>query len=75
MEEYMENRNIVEGIIIELLRDAKYKVNIQNIHGQEYEIICYTSGRIRRSKVRILVGDKVEVEMEGNNGRILSRIE
>lgn len=71
----MENRNIVEGIIIELLRDAKYKVNIQNIHGQENEIICYTSGRIRRSKLRILVDDKVKVEIEGNSGRILSRIE
>ncbi len=48
-----------EGIVTELLPNAMFRVKLENGHN----ILAHTSGRIRRNRIRILVGDKVKVEM------------
>ena len=60
------------GIVIELLPNAMFKVKLENNH----EVLAHTSGRIRKNRIRVLVGDKVDVEMtpyDLSKGRIIFR--
>ena len=60
------------GIVIELLPNAMFKVKLENDH----EVLAHTSGKIRKNRIRVLVGDKVDVEMtpyDLTKGRIVFR--
>jgi translation initiation factor IF-1 len=48
-----------EGVVAEVLPDARCRVKLDNGH----EVIAYTSGRMKKNRIRILAGDKVTVEM------------
>ncbi len=48
-----------EGVVIEVLPDARCRVKLDNGH----EVIAYSSGRMKKNRIRILAGDKVTVEM------------
>lgn len=48
-----------EGVIIETLPNAMFKVELGNGH----VILCTISGKMRMNYIRILPGDKVRVEM------------
>lgn len=65
----------VEGEVTDLLPAAEFRVKLDN----EHEIICHVSGRVRRSKIRIIIGDRVLVEMSiydrnARKGRIIKRL-
>jgi len=49
----------VEGIILEALPNATFKVELSNGH----KILAHVSGKLRMNFIRILPGDKVTVEM------------
>ncbi|ABV75487.1 translation initiation factor IF-1 [Rickettsia akari str. Hartford] len=60
------------GTILELLPNATFRVKLENDHG----IIAHTSGRMRKNRIRILLGDKVTVEMtpyDLTKGRVIHR--
>ncbi|PPR42401.1 MAG: Translation initiation factor IF-1 [Alphaproteobacteria bacterium MarineAlpha6_Bin2] len=60
------------AVVTELLPNAMFKVKLENNH----EVLAHTSGRIRKNRIRILVGDKVDVEMtpyDLTKGRIIFR--
>lgn len=62
----------VEGIVVETLPNAMFKVELENDH----EILAHVSGKIRMNYIRILPGDKVTVEMSPydlTKGRITYR--
>jgi len=48
-----------EGVVLELLPDARFKVKLDNGH----EALAYSSGKMRKSRIRVLAGDRVIVEM------------
>ena len=48
-----------EGVVLEILPNAMFKVKLDN----EHEILAHTAGRMRKHRIRILAGDKVTVEM------------
>lgn len=48
-----------EGTVLELLPDARFRVKLDNGH----ETLAYTSGRMKKNRIRILAGDRVSVEM------------
>ena len=57
-----------EGVVVEVLGNMNFKVEIMNL--------AYVSGKLRANKIRILVGDKVKVEMSPydlTKGRIVWR--
>ena len=61
-----------EGVIIETLPNAMFKVELENGH----VIIAHISGKMRMNYIKILPGDKVRVEMSPydlSNGRISFR--
>ena len=49
----------VEGVILEALPNAQFKVELSNGH----QILAHISGKLRMNYIRILPGDKVTVEM------------
>ena len=60
------------GEISELLPNAMFRVKLENGH----EILAYTSGKMRKHRIRVLAGDKVNVEMtpyDLTKGRITFR--
>ena len=62
----------MSGIIVDVLPSDKFKVQLAN----GVEILGYISGKIRMNKIRILPGDKVEVELSTydlTKGRIIYR--
>lgn len=70
----MAKEDLIEfaGEVIELLPNANFRVKLENGH----EIIAHSSGRMRKNRIRVLVGDKVMVEMtpyDLTKGRITFR--
>ena len=49
----------VEGVVLEYLPNAMFKVELQNKH----TILAHVSGKLRMNYIRIVPGDKVTVEM------------
>ena len=47
------------GIVLELLPNAMFRVKLEN----EHMVLAHTSGKMRKNRIRVLVGDKVVVEM------------
>ena len=61
-----------QGIVLELLPNAMFKVKLENDH----EILAHSSGKMRKNRIRVLAGDKVTVEMtpyDLTNARITFR--
>ncbi len=62
----------LEGQIDEVLPDGRFGVQLDNGH----RIIAYTAGRMRRFRIRSIIGDRVHVELSGydlSKGRIVYR--
>ena len=62
----------VDGTIIETLPNANFYVKLDNGH----EILAHISGKMRMNFIKILVGDKVTVELSPydlSKGRIVYR--
>ena len=62
----------VEGVVIEILPNARFRVEL--IHG--HRVLGHISGRMRKHFIRILPGDKVFVELSPydlSRGRIVYR--
>jgi len=62
----------IEGVVDEILPDGRFGVILDN----DYRIIAYTAGKMRRYRIRSIVGDRVHVEMtpyDLSKGRIVYR--
>ncbi|MEK9684624.1 MAG: translation initiation factor IF-1 [Rhodospirillaceae bacterium] len=47
------------GTVKERLPNAMFKVELENGH----EVLAHTAGKMRKFRIRVLEGDKVDVEM------------
>ena len=73
-EEKMSREDLIqtEGKVIEALPNAMFRVELENGH----KVLAHISGKIRMHYIRILVGDKVKVELSPydlSRGRIVYR--
>ena len=62
----------VEGEVVDVLPNATFRVKLEN----GIEVLSYVSGKMRQYEIRILMGDKVDVEMtpyDLSRGRIVRR--
>lgn len=67
-----EDKIQVEGTVVEALPGTQFKVRLENGH----EVLAYLSGKMRKYYIRILLGDRVRVEMSPydlTRGRIVYR--
>ena len=61
-----------DGVVIDLLPNAMFRVKLDN----EHEVLAHTSGKMRKNRIRVLAGDRVNVEMtpyDLTKGRITFR--
>ena len=67
-----EEKIEVEGLIVEALPSTQFTVKLDNGH----KVLAYLSGRMRKYYIRILLGDRVKVELSPydlKRGRITYR--
>ena len=67
-----EQKMEIEGTVIETLPNTFFKVKLDNDH----EVLAYLSGKMRRYYIRVLLGDRVLVEISPydlSRGRITYR--
>lgn len=63
----------MEGTVTNVMRNQCYRVELEN----GIEVQAYTSGKMRRFRIRIVLGDKVKLEMSPydlTKGRISYRM-
>jgi translation initiation factor IF-1 len=63
----------LEGTIVEVLPNQMFKVELENKH----IVTCYTGGKMRRFKIRLVQSDRVKIEMtpyDLDKGRITFRL-
>ena len=70
----MPKEDVIEfpGTVSELLPNAMFRVELENGH----EILGHTAGKMRKNRIRVLVGDEVLVELtpyDLTKGRITYR--
>jgi translation initiation factor IF-1 len=61
-----------EGLVTEILPDARYRVQLDAGH----EIVAYTAGKMKKNRIKTLAGDRVTVEMSPydlEKGRLIFR--
>jgi len=64
----------LEGEIVEVLPNQTFKVKLDE---NQHTINCYTAGKMRQFRIRLVQGDRVRVEMtpyDLEKGRITFRI-
>ncbi|MCB0102752.1 MAG: translation initiation factor IF-1 [Anaerolineales bacterium] len=67
-----EGKIKVDGVVIEALPGTQFRVKLDNGH----EVLAYLSGKMRKHYIRILLGDRVALEMspyDMSRGRITFR--
>ncbi|MBP5855491.1 translation initiation factor IF-1 [Marivibrio halodurans] len=70
----MSKEELIEfkGVVTEKLPNAMFRVELENGH----QIIAHTAGKMRKFRIRVMVGDQVDVEMtpyDLTKGRITFR--
>jgi translation initiation factor IF-1 len=62
----------LDGMIEEILPDGRFRVVLENDH----RVIVYTAGKMRKFRIRSIVGDRVMIEMspyDMEKGRLVYR--
>ena len=62
-----------EGNIVDVLPNQMFKVELDNGH----LVTCYTGGKMRQFRIRLVAGDRVRIEMtpyDLDKGRIVFRL-
>ena len=62
------------GVVEEVLPNSTFRVKVDNV-GQV--VLCYMGGKLKQHKIKIILGDKVKIEMSPydlTKGRITYRM-
>ena len=64
---------VITGQVTEALPNTLFRVSIE---GAEGTILTYLAGKMRLHKIRVVVGDKVELELDpyGGKARVTKRL-
>ncbi|ABC21466.1 translation initiation factor IF-1 [Rhodospirillum rubrum] len=49
----------MDGVVTDVLPDSRFKVQLDNGH----EVMAYSAGKMKKHRIRIMVGDRVDMEM------------
>ncbi|MFA6094779.1 MAG: translation initiation factor IF-1 [Candidatus Paceibacterota bacterium] len=69
-----KNKPVVTfGVVTEALPNTMFRVQLD---GQDTVMLTYLAGKMRMNRIRVIVGDKVQVELDpyGGKGRITRRL-
>lgn len=62
----------MQGVVDDVLPDGRFRVTLENGH----QMVAYTAGKMKKNHIRILLGDKVSLELSPydlSKGRITFR--
>jgi len=64
------------GVVTEALPNTLFRIMLEGKSGEEQEILAYLGGKMRMHRIKVLIGDKVEVVLDsyGGKGRIIKRL-
>lgn len=73
MTDQLDKQDLVYGVVEEALPNALFRVKLEN---QDEPTLAYLAGKMRRFRIRVLVGDKVGIVVDpyGGKGRITKRL-
>jgi len=76
IKEDMSKNDLIEvtGVVEEVLPGSMFRVKLD---GMNSIITCYTGGKLKQHKIKIILGDKVKVEMSAydlTKGRVTYRL-
>ena len=68
-----KNEKTARGVVTEALPSTLFRVKLD---GEEKEILAYLSGKMRMHRIKVLIGDSVEIVLDpyGGKGRIVKRL-
>lgn len=71
-----KNSELIEltGIVNEVLPNSTFRVTVENMQAN---ILCYMGGRLKQNKIKVILGDKVRIEVSPydlSKGRISFRL-
>lgn len=72
MADATQEKLVLDGKIVEALPNTSFRVELENGH----TVLAYLSGKMRKFYIRVLLGDKVKVELSPydlERGRIIYR--
>lgn len=66
----------VRGVVTEALPSTLFRVDIAGKDEEPKEILAYLGGKMRMHRIKVLIGDSVEVVLDsyGGKGRIIKRL-
>jgi translation initiation factor IF-1 len=72
MNTQIQAKKILKGTVVEALPDTLFRVQIED---SEEILLAYLAGKMRMNRIRVLVGDKVELDQDqyGGKARITRR--
>lgn len=72
MEQHKKQQPVVLGVVEEALPNTLFRVKLES--GET--ILTYLSGKMRMYRIKVLVGDRVEITIDpyGGKGRIVRRL-
>ena len=59
-------KNTANGTVVEAMPNTLFRVQIE---GTEDVILAYLAGKMRMNRIRVLIGDRVELELDPYGGR------
>lgn len=65
-------KDTINGVVTEALPNTQFKVKIS----EDQEVLAYLAGKMRIHRIKVLIGDKVELILDdyGGRGRITRRL-
>jgi translation initiation factor IF-1 len=71
-----KNSELIEitGAVEEVLPNSTFRVKVTNM---DHQILCYMGGRLKKNKIKIILGDQVKIEVSPydlTKGRIVFRL-
>lgn len=75
-----KKEKIVRGVVVEALPNTLFRVQIEDKEGGDEngkkEILAYLAGKMRMHRIKVLIGDTIEVLLDpyGGKGRIVKRL-
>jgi translation initiation factor IF-1 len=71
-----DNLASVTGTVTEALPNTMFRVKLDTASEGDEDMLAYLAGKMRMYRIRVLIGDKVRVELDpyGGKGRIVQRL-
>jgi len=66
MDNALKSGNTAKGTVVEALPDTLFRVEIE---GTKEVVLAYLAGKMKMNRIRVLIGDKVELVIDPYGGR------